>query len=509
MKYIFLLLLFFTLFFSCKKDFEGTRNAAEYPETYMVVDSVHRDTANYLITTVQAYWWGNATRGFITGYEVSTDGMQTWKFTKLQRGTFLLNLPSGVKKGDISVYVRAIDNNGMKDPTPAQMIFPVKNTAPRATLDFSNPTPDASFPVIKFNWISSDIDGTADIDHYELVLNDLSDTNTYFRIPGSVIDLTVNDTTSAVSVRIEAQKVNNQFTSNCSVYTGIKASPLPGSLPGMKFDSVNVLFIRVVDKTGNVSAWVKDSLLVRKPVSDVLLINCLYSNASIIQNFYLTNLAKPLVGINTVEVLRGVNSLNGNSELYTDALTQQRTFNLFKKIMWLTDDPNTLATAQLTTSEFFNAGGRMYIFSQFGDDYPVNAQVLNFTPIQSLVDPNSDPNIVNGRFRMDNTCAANPVIAGWPQLKYNGSISVARPFLTNNTSSGVFSYDSLMNATVKIQSSSGSPFWTGYTTTMSRRVKIATGKTDLIITSLPLQNLNGNNNMDSLFKKVFIDELSF
>ncbi len=494
---------------SCKKEFEGDRMATQMPETFVVVDSVMRDPNNFLITTVQAFWWGSAPKGYVTGYEISTDGMQTWNYTSEQKGTFLLTLPDGVKKGEVPIFVRAIDNLGNKDQTPAQMVFPIENSAPRASIDFSNPLPDLSFPVIRFNWVSSDIDGLFDIDHYDIVWNDISDTTTYFSVPGSMLDLRINDTTAGVSVRIESQRSGNNYSSTCNVFQSTKTTPLTGTMGGLKFDTINYIYVRVVDKTGNVSTWIKDSVFIKKPVSDILLINCMYSNATTTQNFYLNNLAKPLVGINAVEVLRGVNSFNGNSELYTDALTQQRIFNLFKRMIWLTDDPNTLATAQLTTSEFFNAGGAMYIFAQFGDDFPLTSQVFTFTPIKSLVDPNADVSIVNGRFRMDNTCEALPIKTGWPILKYSGSIQVARPFHTNQTSSGVFSYDSIMQTVLRIQTSTGSPYWSGPSVTMSRRVKLALQKADMIISSLPLQNLNGNNNMDSMFKKIFIDELSF
>jgi hypothetical protein len=497
------------LLFSCRKELEGDRVQQGLPETFVVVDSIRRDTGSYLITTVQAYWWGNSPRGYITGYEVSTDGMQTWSYTTKQSGIFLLKLPVGVKSGQIPVYVRAIDNNGFKDATPAQMIFPVRNSQPRIALDPGNALPDNSYPVIRFYWISSDIDGMADIDHYELALNDISDTNTYFKLPGTLSDINLNDTSSGIAIRLEGEQLSGVYTENCKVYQGNKTIPLAGYIKGLKPDSMNVIYVRAVDKTGNRSLWESDSLFIHIPVSDVLLVNALYSNASVIQNFYLNNLAKSYVGITKVETLRGVNSIAGNTELYTDAVTQQRTFSLFKKIIWLTDDPNTLATVQLTTGEFFNAGGHMFIFSQFGDDFPANSQVMNFTPIQSLVDPNTDPNTANGRFRMDNTCETVPNSGGWPILKYNGSIAVARPFNTNTTSSGIFSYDSLVNATIRIQTSSGSPYWTGGSTVMSRRVRIVSGKADMVISSLPLQNLNGNSNMDTFFRKVFIDELSF
>ncbi|MFA6261947.1 MAG: hypothetical protein WC760_10795 [Bacteroidia bacterium] len=501
------LVLILLLVGSCRKDFEGDAVTTDAPETYMIVDSVKRDTVHFLITTVKAYWWGSAPKGFIKGYEVSTDNMQSWKFTTDQSGTFLLNLPLGVKKGEFPVYVRAIDNRGTVDPTPARMVFPIENSIPRVGLDASLPMPDNSFPVIKMNWIASDIDGLGDLDHYDLVWNDTS--NGLFALPGTVMDAAISDTSASVSVRIEGQRNNGVFISGCLVYTGSKITPQPGVMDGLLYNAKNTLFIRAVDKTGNTSAWVKDSLFVKRPASDIVLVNALYANSALIQNFYTGRLAGSMVDRDSLEILRGVNSLSGNSELYADALTQKRTFNLFKHILWLTDDPNTLNTAQLTTADFFNQGGTMFIYAQFGDDFPVNAQVLSFTPAQKLVDPASNPTIINGRFRMDNSSSALPVLSGWPALQFNGPITAARPFITNPTSSGIYQYDSLMYAVLRVQTSTGSPVWDGPSTMMSRRVRISAGKADMILSTLPLQYLNGNNNIDSLFKHVFIDELAF
>lgn len=495
------------LLVSCRKDFEGDAAAYSAPETYMIVDSVKRDTTHFLITTVKAYWWGSAPKGFIKGFEVSTDGMKTWNFTTEQSGTFLLNLPMGVKKGELPVYVRAIDNQGLTDPTPARMVFPIENSTPRVKLDAGLPLPDNSFPVIKMYWIASDIDGLGDIDHYDLAWNDTS--GSLFSLPGTVIESVINDTSANVSVRIEGQRNNGIFTSTCHVFTGTKTVPVSGTLEGLQYNATNTLYVRAIDKTGNTSAWIKDSLYVKRPASDILLVNALYANNTQIQNFYTTQLAGSMVNRDSLEVLRGVNSLSGNSEFYADALTQKRTFNLFKHILWLTDDPNTLNTAQLTTTDFFNQGGTMFIYAQFGDDFPVNAQVLSFTPAQKLVDPASNPAIINGRFRMDNTSSALPALAGWPVLQFNGPITAARPFITNPTSSGIYQYDSLMYSVLRVQTATGSPVWDGPSTMLSRRVRISAGKADMILSTLPLQYLNGNNNIDSMFKHVFIDELAF
>ncbi len=495
---------------SCRKDFEGEPNGQSLPETYTVVDSIHRDPNNLLSTTVAATWWGVSAKGFIKGYEVSIDNQQTWQFTPKQAGVFLLNLPVGQQSGNLPIYVRAIDNLDHKDPTPAVMIFPVKNSAPVTEKDVFNPVPANSYPIVKINFIARDVDGMLDINEYELVLNDTL--STPVKVSASARDLIVDNTTISQSLRIEAQIVGGVFTSNCNIYNTNKTIPLPVVLAGLKYDSANTIYVRTLDRTNAHSNWVTYDIFIKKPKSDVILVNCMTTSINATQNVYLTTLGKPSVNITNIEVVRGINNSAGLSELYTDVLTQQRTFLLFKKIIWLTDDPNTLATAQLTTIPFFNNGGKMFIQSQFGDGFPLESPVLSFTPIQSLVDPLTNPMFTNGNFRIDNTCTASSHLPGWPVVKYNNAapIQSVRPFNTYEVATGIFEYDTLMSSVLKVQTTNiGSPYWSGVSVVMSKRIKTTNAETDMIITSLPMQLMDANTNVDSLFRKVFVDELAF
>jgi len=510
-KLFFFILLAGIIITSCRKDFEGDSNTQSAPETYAVVDSVRRDTNNLLSTTVTGSWYGVSKSGFIKGYEVSIDNQQSWQFTKDQQGTFLLNLPVGFDRGNLPIFVRAIDNLNQKDPTPAVMVFPVKNTTPTMELDFSNPVPSSSFPIIKINWVAKDVDGMLDISQYEIVLNDTMQTP--LAISAQTKDNIVDNFTIANSIRIEARVVAGQFQNTCNVFATNKTTPLPGTLGGLKFDSVNTIYVRTLDRTTAKSNWIAFTLTVKKPKSDVVLVNCMTSSINSTQNNYLTLLATPAVNITQVDVVRGINNSVGQAEVYTDALTQQRTFALFKKMIWLTDDPNTLATAQITTITFFNNGGRMFIMSQFGDGFPLESDVLSATPIKALISPLEDSTFTNGNFRIDNTCTASSSWkTGWPVVKYSNSapLQSVRPFKTYDVSTGVFGYDSLMSCVLKVQTTNiGSPYWNGPSVVMSKRYRINNLETDMIITSMPMHLMTANNNADSLFRKVFIDELKF
>lgn len=489
------------LLVSCTKEFEGDRKTTEAPQTYAVVDSIKRDANNFLTTTVTAHWWGESQTGFITGYEVSTDNMQTWKFTSNQNGSFLLDLPLGVKEGLLPIFIRAIDNTGKKDPTPAQMVFPVKNTTPRIVVDpIANKRPFNTFPIIRAVWNVIDIDGTQDISYYELVLNDTL--LTHFNLPANFTIESINDSSALVAVRIEAVVNNNVFTEDFKVYTGNRTSSVEGTLLGAIYNDTNRLYIRAVDRTGNKSDWKEDIFYLKKPNSDILLVNALSASALPTQSFYSTQLASPLVNITQFESMFGLTTSNRSDEFYSDALTQSRTFSLFKKIIWLTDEPNTLNTIQQGTADFFANNGKMFIYVQFPSEFPFNSPTLNFTPIESLIVDSAQ-----GSFRLNTGAEASGKV-DWPLLKSSSILNV-RPFKTYTINTGLYAYDTLMSANLTIQRNTGANPWTGISTVMSKRVRVNTQKADLIITTLPLQSMNGNNNVDSVFKKIFIDELAF
>jgi hypothetical protein len=490
---------------SCTKDFEGDRNASLEPETFALVDSIRRDSANFLTTTVTGYWYGESKTGFIVGYEVSTDNMQSWVYTTEQRGTFTLNLPFGVREGQLPIFIRAVDNLGQRDPTPAQMVFPVRNTAPRVGIDpVANPRPFSTFPIIRLVWNVSDIDGLNDIAAYEIAMND---TIAPFNLPSGFTVDRISDSNGIVAARIEAIRNGTTFTNNFQVFTGNRTIPASGVLTGVIYNQVNYIYIRAIDRTGNISGWAIDSAFIRVPVSDILVVNALRTGSALNMNYLRRNLGHPSVGISAYDTINAITTITRRDELYNDALTQTRVFNLFSKIIWLTDEPATLATCQLTTQEFFQNNGRMFIYANFNQEFPNTAPYLAFTPIEFIISDTSD-----GRFRLEVGKQVVPVQNDWPTMQvdipFNG---VIRPFATFGTGTGLFRYEPLMNAQLRVQRTSGTVDWMGLSTIMAKRIRSGTNRTDIVISTMPFTVFddNTNTNVPLLFEKIFKNELAF
>lgn len=483
---------------SCKKGYDGTAKIPSAPETFMVVDKIERSGENRLTTLVEAHWWGISEGGIIKGYEISTDNQQTWQFTTKQDSSFLLKIPPGNDSADIAIYVRAIDHLGQVDASPASTLYPIKNSKPSVRFIFSasiagipSQNPTNVFPVLKYTLFGEDPDGDDDILHYELYLNDtlrepyLLPANT-----GSILMVSNNPKADS---------------SDCKVFVNSSNNALSKAISGLIQQSENIVYIRAVDKALSKSTFTASpKVWVKKVSSDVLLVNAYTSNKIFVQNFYTNNLVK--IGITSFDTLQATEVIDNNfTQLQPDFQAQNKAFGFFKKIVWFGDDATfSFSYGQRTSNDFFNNGGKLFMAVAINSNFDPLSNFLDWTPIKSLVNP--PPASV---FRVNINALVQPVNATWPVIKSSAIIPSARPFeIQENTSS--IGFDSLYFGGI-IESKAGqSPIaWTGKSAVMAKRFNTSTNKTNFVISSLPLERFNGNNNIDSLFIRVFREELGF
>jgi hypothetical protein len=484
-----LLLLCLSSLSGCKKDFEEDGNPPAPPETFMVVDQIQRSGSTRLTTTIEAHWWGYSENGILSGFEVSTDGMQTWSFTKDQSGSFLLSIPPGQDTADVVVYVRSIDNEGQKDPTPASSAFPIRNSRPGITLDYSRGRKNTTFPAFRIYWSVNDTDGIADVQEIQVSFND---TDHVYSVPGN---------TDAITL-VDEPGLSGQFSVYQTVGQNTKSIPLPGKLTNIVYDSLNFFYVRSVDRAGAKALWRKDSVFVRKPKSGILLINDYTSSKNIPNNFYLARLAA--IGVSSTQV-QSVFSVS--DELPTEGFVIKKAFGFFNRLIWFSNNPEqTLPYVQQNTVDFFSAGGRMLMSIDVGGTYPFNSTTLSFTPASTFVIPPT------GRdFRMAPGDSLVPVAPGYPAITYNGSgISNAyRPFEMQSPSS-LYEYDSLYVARLTSIGGSDPPSrWPGNSLVIAKRTKTGDTHADLVFATVPLHLMNGNSQADSLFRKLAVEELDF
>lgn len=148
-----MVLLFFIA--SCKEG-EPLPNSA--PETQMSIESINLSGDNRLNSTVNLTWFGTDIDGYVQYYEIRV-GDKDWVKTQTQDSIFLFDIEPNQDSTDIDFYVRAVDNEGVEDPTPAYLKVPLKNSTPEVYFEEASLPLDTTNLVITFRYMASDPDG--------------------------------------------------------------------------------------------------------------------------------------------------------------------------------------------------------------------------------------------------------------------------------------------------------------------------------------------------------------
>lgn len=471
---------------SCKKhQIAGTASANKAPETFTIVDTIIRVGEERLNAEVQIRWWGDDADGFISGFEFTFDSVldasTSWTFTSRYDSVFLLPPPPGKDSIDFVFSVRAVDNTDARDLTPARLIYPIKNTPPTVVFIPGAQNPINTFPALRFYWEATDIDGSGSIDRFELVWNDTTS-------PVYVMPL---EATSAI---LRATDPRNA-TPDCEVFLNNATSPEPELMSGLRLNDTNRLYIRAIDNSAASSPFVSSyPMYVRMVNSDVLLVNAYTSGGSTVEDFYAQSLiAQGILSFDTIQIFEKV--LGDLTQQSPDNLSQSMIFDFFETLIWFGNNAEkSLSLAQKTTISFFGQGGKMLMAVYVSSSFDEQSQFLDFTPIATLVDP------VDTTLILTDTSRLAPQVSGWPQLESTGFVGVVKPMNLAIGSDALYSSHLLARDDSTLQISN----WTGNAAVIGRRLN--GGMSNFIISTLELQTLNGNGNIDSLFQKVYKDE---
>jgi hypothetical protein len=485
---------FVCAFLACKKGFLGNTKDNIAPETHTVADTIIRSGDNRFISQIKITWWGDDKDGFVKGFEFSFDGI-SWAFTTVQDSFFTLALPSGSDTADFKFMVRAVDNNGLKDPTPAILVYPVKNSAPICNVfipvgsaQFPSKNTLRTFPAFKFYWTGNDPDGADNLDHFELFLNDTLATP--YIVPPTITE----------AAFVAKDLLTN--TPDCEVYSGTNQK-LTALMKGLKLNSTNIFYVRAVDKVGTASLHSSSySFYCKKPINKILVMNATSPFSAAKLSLFQSNMQS--VGLGTFDTLNAfIKSSNNLDELSPDYFTQNKVLKFFDKIVWFSEnDSVALGFAQRSLGEFLANSGRVFMAVNLSQFLYEQSALFDFTPIKELI-PDTQ-----GVFRMNTNALLHPLISGYPTLKSTSIISSARPFLKaiDNSSS---KFVDVYTGELIVSTQTGPVTWSGPSVVCAKRMDANTNQTNFIFTSMPLDRLNGNANMDSLFRKALVQELGF
>jgi hypothetical protein len=150
----------------CEVD-EGTRPESRYPDTFLFV---HGDTLNTVHYRQIISWWGTDTDGEVEAYLYQLTGPwepdpsdsiwagdPSWIWTDANADTF--DFPVEGSFAERTFRVRAVDDDGLIDRSPAEQVFRVENFPPSISWSGAFTLPTRSLPAVSFAWSPEDPDG--------------------------------------------------------------------------------------------------------------------------------------------------------------------------------------------------------------------------------------------------------------------------------------------------------------------------------------------------------------
>ncbi len=308
----------------------GTVAPNQPPETTVWVTG-DLDTVGH---TQRYFWDGQDPDGTVSAFEfrwLYEPGAEpagydstVWTYTERRDSLFVVYVPSGFNVP--TFYVRAIDDQGARDPSPAFQTYRLRNEAPLVTI-IGAPA-DTTFPVVTLLWTASDPDGNIANASYRVWLAGKED---------------------------QAQ-----------VVTGLQHTLLPASFQDAGGNLVGgsyTVYVTAIDDGGRMSLPDSFTWTVKLPVGNVLLVDDVPSTvagAATYDGFYRTELDARL-GAGTYSIV----DLEAGSPFRAEADVRE-TFLFFDHVFWYSEvntgvSPNGLALIGEAIPAHLAAGKNLFL----------------------------------------------------------------------------------------------------------------------------------------------------
>lgn len=464
MKFHFVWFTGLIFFLSCKK---GEKLNNQAPETYLFLDKIELSGQDRLNSIVQLHWFGEDKDGIVKFYEFSINGGE-WQITTKTDSTFRLEINNGADSSDIRFEVRAVDDQNLKDPTPASLIIPIKNTAPVISFNTSYYPTDTTFPVLTFLWDVFDIDGKSTIDSIYLKVNN-----------GNWITLSPN--VSMVTVIPLNPKINGK--QDARVYLQYEKNSYSQILQDFEVNGNNQFYLKAKDK-GSLFSEIDSSKIffVQNQRSDIILVDGVGTTPRPIQ-LYGPIIDQLYGAYDYLDLTKAVN-------FPKMTITLDWWFLQHKEIFWYAPSTVTqldyIERSESVIQNSLNAG-RKFLFSiPVPKNLDPNSSIYRFSPIDSLT-------IQKDAFML-NTAEAIPDpqnAVNYPTLKNTGPglISQISPFYPKPAAKVIY----------RANLTAGSGNWNDSTIVAAKFLNLQ-NKTNLIFFVIPLDKLNGNSNLVQFFQ---------
>ena len=369
-KASFILIVVLLLAAGCVKRFANEPLANLPPKTYLTLlpDSSLRATESQQ----HIHWWGVDPDGFVAGYYFSFDSIQ-WVFTKSTDSVFTLHLNSA--DTTYSFWVAAVDNEGLKDPHPASLRYPIFNSPPSVSFIVNSNVPETTYTVATFQWTGTDPDGNETITNYYYALDDTSNPASWKQLSG--------DANLVTLYKSDGVTGGPTLGSTRRHFFYLKAKDVAGAYSK----------VVVMPDTSTSNGHIPDSFWnVREPQGDFLIVRD-YLPSDLAVSFYqqlfdtLTVGGRPgrLGSKDVIDIKKGSSAIKrGDNVPALINPTFVETLKLFKYIFWYADNSPSLDIAQASLPQFKQAGGKVLFTGGFPQYIAAQGGLGDFVPIDNI-----------------------------------------------------------------------------------------------------------------------------
>ncbi len=494
----FLLLLCSVFLFwnSCNDTVSGDFEENQAPSTNLTVEEINRGGDFRLSSQIQISWFGSDPDGFIKGFEyaINDTSESAFTFTTKTDSIFILPITPGQETDDVLFKVRAVDNEDLRDPVGASLVFPIVNSEPTVSLNSNQSPPDTLFSVASFGWNFDDPDGLGNIIRTEVAINDTI--NGWTEIPFTEDD----EGQLFISLEVDNSSVGEK---DAEVFLGRSYTTLTVggeqlTIP-VEVGARNTFYVRSVDAAEAVSDFDSVSWYVKPQLSNTLFLNDFGGpSTNSRQNFHLNRLNN--LGITPDKWIINDGQVEQDKVALSEAFpsvidpTLIKTLSKWDHIYWISDDlDRNITYAQEILDEFIDNNGTIFVnipMKSISREDPL----FNFLPVDS---------IAGGQFYLFEDSLVTPDL---PALTNTLVINSGSFALTNERPmKGVSGSTQLYQAQFRRRNpnSSQSPYF-GY-----KGVALQNAEGNLVYFSLDLSNLNGSSNIEDMLQEILIDRLGF
>lgn len=370
------------------------------------------------ISKQELRWWGEDRDGYVVGYllavvpnQLSIPHPDTLTYTFVTTTDSIISFPLRQARQTFLVAIHAVDNtfayplpagshvrldpfpywdknvDGFFDSSDARLDnlinsmdlsgatqrFPTRNTPPTISYvaDASNDTLDAqppliSFTVAAFSWVGHDFDGDETIASYRLSLNDSTFANPLI--------VSSNVTTVTLAVPRGRSDSATSMTVDADVLFGTSpALRKLGTLPGLRMDAPNALYVQSVDVAGDRSTFLPfpskgRSWYVEKPRGKMLMVidYVIGGDSAAVRQFY-TDSVFTRIGISYDMLNLRAGTMVPATQHLNPAFI--KTLKLYNCVFWYSDAAPSLALARTSLFDYWNSadGGHLIYSAKYTD----------------------------------------------------------------------------------------------------------------------------------------------